>query len=185
VDHEGRGGTRLAADAVIRDAALRRPAHRVLIPTLRLTAEDVRLAAGAIRVGRAGVHGPRITLEEQAVGAGRRWVVRDLTVEATELSSRTDDVQGVVTARASVAGATVALWVTQARLEPLTLRATAIVRDLDLPLLQLSLPATAPGRLDTGILNASLQVELDPSRGVHVTGDATLSAVRARGMPGA
>lgn len=185
VDHEGRGGTRLAADAVIRDAALRRPAHRVLIPTLRLTAEDVRLAAGAIRVGRAGVHGPRITLEEQAVGAGRRWVVRDLAVEATELSSRTDDVQGVVTARASVAGATVALWVTQARLEPLTLRATAIVRDLDLPLLQLSLPATAPGRLDTGILNASLQVELDPSRGVHVTGDATLSAVRARGMPGA
>lgn len=181
LDHEAIPGTRLAADAMVRDAVLRRPAHRALVPAVRLTAEDVRLSAGAVRVGRASVQSARMTLEEQGAGPARRWLVRDLALEATGLTSRTDEVQGVVTGRVSVAGATVALWVTHARLDPLTLKATAILRNLDLPLVQLYLPADAPGRLEAGVVNASLQVELDRGQEMRLTGDLTLSAVRARG----
>jgi hypothetical protein len=181
IDHDAARGTRLALDAVLSGVELRRPAHVVRAPSVRVTVEDIAFAAGAVTVGGIAIGGERLLLEELAPGPARRWDVRDLTVEAHRLSSRRQDVQGIVTARAIVAGAAVAAWITHVRLDPLELRATAILRALDLALVQLYLPATAPVQLDRGIVNASLQVDHDVTGGTRLTGDVTLTGVQARG----
>jgi hypothetical protein len=185
IDHDARQGTRLALDAGLAGVELRRPAHFVTAPALRLTAEDIGFAGGAVTVGRAAVSGDRLTLEDRTLTPARTWPVQNLLVEASRLSSRREDVQGVATARATVAGAAVSAWVTHVRLDPLELRATAILRNLDLALAQLYLPATVPLHVDRGVVNASLQVDHDVAAGTRLTGDATLSGVAARGRDAA
>jgi hypothetical protein len=181
VDHDERRGTRLGLDAGLTDVEVRRDALRVAAPALRVTAEDVACGAGAVTVASAAVTGERLTLEDRTQSPARTWPVRDLALEASRLSSRREDVQGVATARATVAGAQVSAWITHVRLAPLELRATAILREVDLPLLQLYLPATAPLGLDRGVVNASLQLDHDGAGGTRLTGDATFTGVQARG----
>jgi hypothetical protein len=181
VDHDAARGTRLGFDAELAGVELRRPAHFVTAPSVRVTAEDIAFAEGALRVGRAAVGGERLTLEDRTRRPARTWAVQNLAVEASRLSSRRTDVQGVATLRATVAGAAVSAWVTHVRLDPLELRATAILRDLDLPLAQLYLPEAAPVALERGVVNASVQLDHDPAGGTRLTGDVALAGVEARG----
>lgn len=181
IDHDARWGTRLALDAGLSGVELKRPAHFVTAPSLRVTAEDVAFGGGAVMVGRVTVGGDRLTIEDRTLSPARRWAVQNLALEASRLSSRREDVQGVATARATVAGAAVSAWVTHVRLDPLELRATTILRDLDLALVQLYLPAAVPVQLDRGVVNASVQVDHDVAGGTRLTGDVTLTGVEARG----
>jgi hypothetical protein len=181
VEHDAQRGTRLALDAALSDVEVRRPAHFVTAPALRVIAEDIAYAGGAVTVGRVAVDGERLTLEDRTLRPARTWAVQDLAVEARGLSSRRQDVQGVITARATVAGAAVSAWITQVRLDPLELRATAILRNLDLALVQLYLPPAVPLLLDRGVVNASVQVDHDAGQGTRLTGDVTLTGVEARG----
>jgi len=181
IDHDARRGTRLALDAGLSGVELKRPAHFVTAPSLRVIAEDIAFGRGAVTVGRVAVGGDRLTLEDRTLSPARTWAVQNLAVEASRLSSRREDVQGIATARATVAGAAVSAWVTHMRLDPLELRATAILRDLDLALVQLYLPAAVPVQLDRGVVNASVQVDHDVASGTRLTGDVTLTGVEARG----
>ncbi len=181
VDHDARVGTRLAVDAGLSGVELRRPAHLVTAPSLRVTAEDIAFGNGVVSAGRITVGGNLLTLEERTLSPARKWVVQNLAVEATRLSSRRQDVQGIATARATVAGASVSAWVTGVRLDPLELHATAILRNVDLALLRLYLPSEVPVQLDRGVVNASLQVDHTAADGTRLTGDATLINVEARG----
>lgn len=183
VEHDGARGTRLALDAGLSGVVLRRPAHVVTAPSLRVTAEDVAFGAGAVTVGHAALGGARVVIEERSAGPARTWLVQNLAVEASRLSSRSDEVQGVATARATVAGALVSAWITRVRLEPLELHATAIVRNLDLALAQLYLPPAVPVQLDRGAIDASLHVDHDARSGTRVSGDLRVAgaAVRGRG----
>lgn len=181
IDHDTRQGTRLALDAALSGVELRRPAHFVTAPAVRVTAEDIAFGAGAVTVGRVTVGGERLTIEDRTLTPARSWAVQDLAVEASRLSSRREDVQGIATARATVAGAAVSAWVTHVRLDPLELRATAILRNLDLALVKLYLPAAVPAQLDRGVVNASVQVDHDVPGGTRLTGDVTLTGVQARG----
>jgi hypothetical protein len=180
-EHDARRGTRLALDAGLQGVEVRRPKHFVTAPALRVTAEDIAFGGGAVRVGRFAVGSARLTIEDRTLSPPRTWAVQDLHVEATRLSSRREDVQGVATARATVAGASVAAWITHVRLEPLELRATAILRNLDLTLAQLYVPATVPAEVDRGVVNASVQVDHEVATGTRLTGDVTLTGVQARG----
>jgi hypothetical protein len=181
IDHDASRGTRLALDAGLGRVEVRRPAHLVTAPALRVTAEDIAFGGGAVTIGHAAVTGDRLELQDRTLTPARTWVVRSLAVEATRLSSRREDVQGVATVRANVDGASVAAWVTHVRLDPLELRATAILRTLDLGLLQLYLPPAAPVQLDRGVVDATVQVDHDRASGTRVTGDVTLAGVQARG----
>jgi hypothetical protein len=184
VDHDGARGTRLGVDAAVGNLELRRPGHFVTAPAVRVTADDVALDAGGVTVGRARVTGPRLTVEERAVTPVRTWVVQDLALDAQALSTRRDAAPGVASARARVAGADIAAFVTNARLDPLALHATANVRNLDLGLVRLFLPAEAPIEPARGVINGSAQVDYTASGGVRAAVDATLTRVQARGRGG-
>ncbi len=181
LDHDASRGTRMALDVGLRDVELRRPAHFVTAPSLRVAAEDITFGAGAVAIGRVALTGARLTLEDRTFHPPRTWPVQGLAVEASRLSSRREDVQGIATARASVAGAAVSAFVTHVRIEPLELRATAILRDLDLALVQLYLPADVPVQLDRGVVNASVDVAHAVATGSRLTGDVTITGVQARG----
>ena len=181
IDHDARRGTRLALDARLNGVELKRPAHFVTAPSLRVTAEDITFGGGAVTVGRVAIGGDRLTIEDRTLSPSRTWAVQNPAVEASRLSSRRADVQGIATARATVAGATVSIWVTHVRLDPLELRATAILRGLDLALVQLYLPAAVPAQFDRGVVNASVQVDHDVAGGTRLTGDVMLTGLEAHG----
>ena len=181
IDHDARRGTRLALDAGLSGVELRRPAHFVTAPSLRVTAEDIAFGGGALSAGRVALAGDRLTIEDRTLNPARTWAVQNLAVEASRLSSRRADVQGIASARATVAGASVSAWLAHVRLDPLELNATAILRDLDLRLVQLYLPAVVPLQLDRGAVNASVQVSHDVAGGTRLTGDLTLTGMEARG----
>ncbi|MEK7837629.1 MAG: DUF748 domain-containing protein, partial [candidate division NC10 bacterium] len=181
VDHDARRGTRLALDAGLSGIELRRPAHFVTAPSLRVTAEDIAFGGGAVTVGRVAVAGDRLTLEERTVTPVRTWEVQNLTAEARGLSSRRQDVQGIARVGAMVAGATVSAWVTQVRLDPLELHATLALRNVDLALLRLYLPVEAPVQLSRGTVDVSLDLDHTVAAGSRLTGDATLTGLEARG----
>src|SRR5437762_3050937 len=180
-DRGARRGTRRALDAGLTGAELRRPAHFVSAPSLRVTAEDIAFGGGALSAGRVALAGDRLTIEDRTLNPARTWAVQNLAVEASRLSSRRADVQGIASARAIVAGASVSAWLAHVRLDPLELNATAILRDLDLRLVQLYLPAVVPLQLDRGAVNASVQVSHDVAGGTRLTGDLTLTGMEARG----
>lgn len=180
VDHDGTRGTRVALDVALNGIELRRPAHFVTAPAVRVTAEDIAFANGAVTVGRARIDGARLTLEERAARPVRTWDVRDLAVEGRDLSSRRDAVQGVATARVTVAGASVSAWLTKARLDPLEAHATAILRNVDLGLLRLYLPPQTPVDSARGSANASVDLDYTVAEGVRANVDATLTGVDAR-----
>ncbi len=181
IDHDARRGTRLALDAGLTGVELRRPAHFVTAPSLRVTAEDIAFGGGALTAGRVALAGDRLTIEDRTTSPARTWAVQNLTVEASRLSSRRADVQGIASARATVAGASVSAWLAHVRLDPLEWSATAILRNLDLRLVQLYLPAVVPLQLDRGVVNASVQVDHDVAGGTRLTGDLTLTGMEARG----
>ena len=51
------------------------------LPAVRVTAEDIALANGAVTVGRARVDGARLTLEERTATPMRTWELRDLAAD--------------------------------------------------------------------------------------------------------
>ena len=183
IDHDERQGTRMALDASVTDLVVHRPQHLVAAPAVRVLAEDISLAAGAVTVGSVSVSSARVTLHERAATPPRLWVGENIALEAKDLSSRRDHVQGVGTFSGTVAGASVAAYLTRARLAPLELYATANLRNVDLGLVRLYLPPRAAVRRATGQANASLTIEHTEAGGTRISGDATLARVSARVRP--
>jgi hypothetical protein len=179
VEHGG-AGTRLALDASLGAIALQRPGHWVASPAVRIIASDIALGGGAVTAGRVAVVSDRLTLEERTARPVRTWPVENLSVEAKDLSSRREAVQGVARLNAVVAGATVSVFVTGARLAPLELRATAVLRDVDAALLRLYVPAGVPIQLSRGRVNATFQVD-HSTEATTLTGEAILTALEAQG----
>ena len=180
VEH-GRGGTHLALDASLSDIALQRPGHFVAAPAVRITAGDIVLDRGAVTVGRIAVVSDRLTLEERTAKPVRTWPVQNLVIEAKDLSSRREAVQGVASLRATVGGAAASVFVTRARLAPLALHATAVLRNVDAALLRFYVPAEVPVQLARGLVNATFQVDHVVTEGTHLTGDAILTGLEAQG----
>jgi len=180
IEHGPRRGTHLGLDVGLAGIELRRPEHFVTAPAVRVTADDVTLDGGAVAIGRVAVRGDRLTLEERTVKPVRTWPVQDLVIEASGLSTRRDAVQGVASLRATVAGATASVFVTGARLQPLELHATAILRNVDAALLRLYLPDQVPVELRRGVVNATVEIGQTPE-GTRLHGDATLTGLQAQG----
>ena len=183
VEHDARRGTRLGLDASLGNIELQRPRHYVTAPAVRMIVEDVTLDAGAVAIGRVAVTGDRLTLEERTAKPVRTWPVQNLVVEAKNLSSRRDAVQGVASLSANVAGATASVFVTGTRLQPLELHATAILRNFDAALLRFYLPSAVPVELRRGVVNATFEIG-QTADGMRVNGDASLAGLEAQGRDG-
>ena len=180
VEH-GRGGTHLALDASLSDIALQRPGHFVAAPAVRITAGDIVLDGGAVTAGRVAIVSDRLTLEERTAKPVRTWPVQNLVIEAKDLSSRREAVQGVASLRATVAGAAASVFVTRARLAPLELHATAVLRNVDAALLRFYVPAGVPVQLARGLVSATFQVDHTVTEGTRLAGDAIITGLEAQG----
>ena len=180
VEH-GRGGTHLALDASLSDIALQRPGHLVAAPAVRITAGDIVLDGGVVTAGRVAIVSDRLTLEERTAKPVRTWPVQNLVIEAKDLSSRREAVQGVASLRATVAGAAASVFVTRARLAPLELHATAVLRNVDAALLRFYVPAGVPVQLARGLVNATFQVDHTVTEGTRLAGDAIITGLEAQG----
>jgi uncharacterized protein involved in outer membrane biogenesis len=180
VEHDARRGTRLGLDAGLAGIELERPQHFVTAPAVRVTVDDVALDGGAVAVGRVRVTGDRLTLEERTAKPVRTWPVQDFVLEAKDLSSRRDAVQGVANLRATVAGASASVFVTGARLQPLEFHATAILRGVDANVVRFYLPPEMPFELRRGVVNATVDVG-QAADSSTVTADATLTGLEAQG----
>ncbi len=180
VDH-GRDGTHLALDASLSDIALERPGHYVTAPAARITATDIVLDGNAVAVGHVALISDRLTFEERTAKPVRTWPVQNLVIDAKDLSSRREAVQGVASLRATVAGAAASVTVTRARLAPLELHATAVLREVDAAVLRFYVPEGVPVQLARGVVNATFQVDHTVTEGTHLAGDATITGLEARG----
>ena len=180
VDHR-RDGTHLALDASLSNLALERPGHYVTAPAARITASDIVLDGNAVTVGHVALVSDRLTLEERTAKPVRTWPVQNLVIDAKDLSSRREAVQGGASLRATVAGATASVIVTRARLAPLELHATAILREVDAAVLRFYVPEGVPVQLARGVVNATFQVDHTVTEGTHLTGDAIITGLEARG----
>jgi hypothetical protein len=180
VEHGVGHPTRLALDASVGGLELWRPGHYVTAPAVRVTADDVALDAGVVAVGRLAVTSDRLMFEERTAKPVRTWPIQNLVAEARDLSSRRDAVQGVASLRATVAGAAASVYLTGARLQPLELHATTILRNMDAAFVRHYLPADVPVELRRGLVNATVQIDhaVDATR---LTGDATLTGLQAVG----
>ena len=180
VEHDAKRGTRLGLDAGLAGIELERPQHYVTAPAVRVTVDDVVLESGAVAIGRVSVTGDRLTLEERTSKPVRTWPVQNLALEAKDLSSRRDAVQGVANLRATIAGAAASVFVTGARLQPLEFHATAILRGVDAAVVRFYLPPEVPLDLRRGVVNATVEIG-QTADGAKVTADATLTGLEAHG----
>jgi Domain of Unknown Function (DUF748) len=180
VEHGASRGTRLALDAGLTAIELERPQHHVTAPAVRVRVDDVELTNGAVAVGGVSVTGERLAIEERAATPVRRWPVQNLVLEARNLSSRRDAVQGVASLRATVAGAAASIFVTGARIQPLEFHATTILRGVDAAVVRLYLPPEFPVELRRGVVNATVGLG-QAADSSTLTADATLTGLEAQG----
>jgi hypothetical protein len=181
IDQDPVVGTRVALDAGFSGIELRQPGQDsafLSAPAVRVTVEDLRVRSGLIKLGRVAVDAGSVVLEDARPGhLRRRWQVDGVLFEARNLSSARDASPGVAQAGAVMAGARVSVWVANVRLAPLELHATTIVRDVDLALLRLYLPPDVPVQPERGVVNATLQVDHDASRGTRLALDVRLAGI--------
>jgi uncharacterized protein involved in outer membrane biogenesis len=100
-----------------------------------------------------------VAFEDRALPDHRTWTSDDIQIEAHNVSTLRDD--GTVIASSMTAGAPNLVQIDQFRLYPIHLKATVIVKGLDLALARLYWPADAPVVLDRGRMSSQLNVTYD------------------------
>ncbi len=163
-NHDATTGTLIALDAGFTGVELHRPGQAsayMTAPSARVTVQGLRIRGDEIELDRLAVDGGALGLEDTRLVPVRRWQIDGVALEARGLSSARQAPPGIANARAGTAGARVEVWATDIRLAPLELRATTIVRNVDLALLRLYLPPELPVHPERGVVNATVQATYD------------------------
>jgi hypothetical protein len=122
-----------------------------------------------VTVDHFAVKGGKATLEDRAVPETRTWTSEQMTIDAYNLSTLKDG--GTAVATSVTAGAPVSIEVTNLRLHPILLHATATVEGLDVTPAQVYFPPDIQFRIDRGRLSTKVTIALDASDGIRA--DAT------------
>jgi hypothetical protein len=130
----------------------------------------------AVTVDRFALSGGTVSLEDRALPETRTWTSEQIEIEARNVSTQRDD--GTAVARSVTAGAPSSLEITELRLYPIHLRATASMEGLDLTPLRLYAPPDAPMVVERGRGSASIRVVLDAREGLHADATARIEDVR-------
>jgi hypothetical protein len=130
----------------------------------------------AVTVDRFVLSGGMVSLEDRALPETRTWTSEQIAIEAHNVSTRRGD--GTAVARSVTAGAPGSLEITELRLYPIHLRATATLEGLDLTPLRVYAPPDAPMVVDRGRASSSIRVVLDAREGLHADATARLEDVR-------
>ena len=112
-----------------------------------------------VTVDRFSLIDGTVAFEDRALPEHRTWTSDDIQIEAHNVSTLRDD--GTVIASSMTAGAPNLLQIEQFRLYPIHLKATVVVKGLDLALARLYWPPDAPVVLDRGRVSSRLDVTYD------------------------
>jgi uncharacterized protein involved in outer membrane biogenesis len=182
-------------------------------PLLRghLAIDDLTLAGGHVRIVRVGpdrfnvsdllerpggprflevsvdhlsIVGGRVSLEDRTLTPARTWSSDDIRLDARNVT--TLERRGTAVGSTTIAGSLVTVRVDELQLAPVHLRAWVNVRDLDLRLVALYLPAGGPVRLERGSIDAAVTVLVDHAGGTALDADAVVErlALRRPGLDG-
>jgi len=154
----------------VRDAVLRKPTVRVVRLAKDFNLSDLIESSGTVRpfdvtVDRFALVDGTIEFEDRALPEWRTWTSDNIQIEARNVSTRRDD--GTAVGSSVTAGAPTSVEIRDFRLYPIHLKATVMVKGLDLALARLYLPPDAPVVLDRGRVSSSLKVALDARAGVR------------------
>jgi uncharacterized protein involved in outer membrane biogenesis len=160
----------------IHDLAIADPTVRIVrLPSNELNISDLLGRSEStekrfdITVDRFRVERGTATLVDLALAEPRTWMSKQMTVEAYNVSTRRGD--GTAVASSVTAGAPVTVAITNLRLHPVHLDATATLQGLDLTPARVYFPPDAPFLIDRGRMTTTVTLTLDARDGVRA--DAT------------
>ncbi|HEY7869066.1 MAG TPA: DUF748 domain-containing protein [Methylomirabilota bacterium] len=138
----------------------------------------------AVTVDRLALTGGAVLFEDRTLRPARTWRAEALTVEAEALSTVNPEPRGRARLTTTVAGAPLAVEVTDVALAPVRGRARLTLRDLDATLANLYLPAETAVLLERAALGATLTAGTDGAGGLRLEGQARLDnlLLRRRGV---
>lgn len=165
----------------LRELTLRQPTVRVVrTGPAEFNISDMVRRSGAgpgrpldVTVDRFTLVEGTTILEDRVLQPVRTWTSERVAIEARNLSTRRDD--GTATGSSITAGAPVSVTVTALRLYPIHLRAEVDVQGLDVSLVRLYVPASAPVTIERGRASTRVAVRLDAREGLHVDGEARIA----------
>ena len=123
-------------------------------------------------IDRLTLGGGWIALEDRTLSPARTWRAEPVQLDARDLTTLA--ARGVAFGSTTIAGALLTVRAEDVRLAPVHLRATVNVRDLDLRLPALYLPADRILTLERGTVDAGLTVVVDGREGSTVDLDAVV-----------
>jgi uncharacterized protein involved in outer membrane biogenesis len=192
LDVRFRPATLLRGHLWIEDLALGSPRVRI-VRTERgvlniadlLRPSEPRKQAAAVTLDRLTLTGGAVVFEDRTLTPPRTWQADALTVEAAQLSTVNPEARGRARLTTSVAGAPLAVEVSEARLAPPMQGRTRItLRDLDATLANLYLPADTAVLMERALVSAGLTATADAQNGLRLDGQARLDnlVMRRRGV---
>ena len=143
----------------------------VRLPTGDFNLSDLIRSSGTtgrvldVTVDHFALTGGTVTLEDQALPERRAWASEQITIEARNVSTRSDD--GSAIGRSMTAGAPVLVEIANLRRYPVRLQATVTVEGLDLTPARVYLPPEAPVILHRGRASTSVTIALDAREGIR------------------
>lgn len=135
-----------------------------------------------VTVDHFSLRGGTVTLEDRALPESRTWTSEQITIEASNVSTRRND--GRALARSVTAGAPVSVEMTGLRLYPIHLRATVTVEGLDITPAQIYFQPDAAVVIQGGRVSTSIAVSLDAREGLRADGTARLEDVAVMSRDG-
>jgi uncharacterized protein involved in outer membrane biogenesis len=175
----------------IAELALHNPRVRVVrLEDGRLNVADLlrrpapRERPPAVTIDRLALTGGAVVFEDRTLRPARAWRAEALAVEAEALSTVNPEPRGRARLTTTVAGAPLAVEITDVALAPVRGRARLTVRDLDATLANLYLPAETAVLLDRAVLGATLTAATDGAGALRLDGQARLDnlLLRRRGV---
>lgn len=136
-----------------------------------------------VTIERLTVAGGRAAVEDRLLTPVRTWRADAVRLDALDLTTRAP--RGTAFGSATIAGALLTVRADGVQLAPLHLRAHVNLRDLDLRLPALYLPADTPLTLERGSIDAGISVSVDPREGARLDAEAVIErlGLRRRGQP--
>jgi Domain of Unknown Function (DUF748) len=137
-----------------------------------------------VRIDRFVIAGGWVELEDRVLKPTRTWRSADLRLDARDVTTR--DRHGFAVGSTTLAGALVNVRVEDLQLLPVHLRAQINVRDLDLTLVALYLPADTLLTVESGVFDAAFTVVTDAREGTTLDAEGVVRnvALARPGVPG-
>lgn len=127
-------------------------------------------------IDRFAARNVAVDVEDRTVSPARAWRVA-LAADVEGVSTRPEHPPGVATLRGTVAGAPLAVTLSEVRLTPPRARGTLSLRGLDASLAALALPSAEQVRVARGSIDVAATIEPDGTTGARAALDVEITGI--------